>query len=138
MRPSMTEPSPPSLRIPIPQSDSQSTISRRRSVRIHPMSPGTPPSVSISPIDIQSHLYTSLLEARTADVALKVRGSWKAVYRLHRVVLIQAVSPTVLRSWNVHSTLLAGLLPISIHVWVCRVYPKVWTSTFRSRRDCHC
>lgn len=47
---------------------------------------------SLSPVDIQSHLYDSLLEARTADVSLRVRGSWEAVYRLHRVVLIQAVS----------------------------------------------
>jgi hypothetical protein len=52
----------------------------------------TPRSTSISPIDLQSHLYASLLEARTADVALRVRGTWQAVYRLHRVVLIQAVS----------------------------------------------
>lgn len=54
------------------------------------------PSVStISPVDIQSHLYTSLLEGRTADVALRVTGSaWEAVYtyRLHRVIIIQAVS----------------------------------------------
>lgn len=47
---------------------------------------------SLSPVDIQNHLYNSLLEARTADVALRVRGNWEAVYRLHRVVLIQAVS----------------------------------------------
>lgn len=44
----------------------------------------------MSASDIRSHLYSSLLEARTTDVALRVRGSWKAVYRLHRVVLIQA------------------------------------------------
>ena len=50
-------------------------------------------SMSISPVDLQSHLYASLLEARTADVVLRVSGTWKAVYRLHRVVLIQAVSP---------------------------------------------
>jgi hypothetical protein len=43
--------------------------------------------------DLQTHLYMSFLEAKTADVALRVRGSWAAIYRLHRVVLIQAVSP---------------------------------------------
>lgn len=47
---------------------------------------------TLSPVDIQSHLYNSLLESRTADVALRVRGNWEALYRLHRVVLIQAVS----------------------------------------------
>jgi hypothetical protein len=45
-----------------------------------------------SPVDIQHHLYSSFLEASTADVALHVRGSWEAIYRLHRVVLIQSVS----------------------------------------------
>ncbi|KAI5115949.1 hypothetical protein M0805_003114, partial [Coniferiporia weirii] len=43
-----------------------------------------------SPTDIQSHLYHAFLHGRTADVALRVRGSWEGVYRLHRVVLIQA------------------------------------------------
>lgn len=45
-----------------------------------------------SATDIQAHLYNSFLEGKTADVSLHVRGSWEAVYRLHRVVLIQAVS----------------------------------------------
>ncbi|OCH92670.1 hypothetical protein OBBRIDRAFT_790967 [Obba rivulosa] len=43
-----------------------------------------------SPADLQSHLYTSFLNRKTADVALRVQGSWHAVYNLHRVVLIQA------------------------------------------------
>ncbi|TFK40923.1 hypothetical protein BDQ12DRAFT_733284 [Crucibulum laeve] len=43
-----------------------------------------------SPFDIQSHLYAAFLEARTADVALRVRGTWNAVYKLHRVILIQS------------------------------------------------
>src|SRR5882762_8400082 len=97
--------------LPIPQSVSNTATSRRRSTSIHPMDSGSSSS-SISPIDIQSHLYASLLEGRTADVALRVRGTWQAVYRLHRVVLIQAVSPTVssvmVRFVNL---LLAGLLP---------------------------
>ncbi|KAG6852517.1 hypothetical protein C0991_011264 [Blastosporella zonata] len=43
-----------------------------------------------SAADIQNHLYTSFLEGSTADVALRVHGSWDAIYKLHRVVLIQS------------------------------------------------
>ncbi|KAG6814427.1 hypothetical protein H0H92_007430 [Tricholoma furcatifolium] len=43
-----------------------------------------------SPVDIQNHLYASFLEGSTADVALRVHGSWVAIYKLHRVVLIQS------------------------------------------------
>ncbi|KAI0638951.1 hypothetical protein C8Q77DRAFT_1045670 [Trametes polyzona] len=50
-----------------------------------PASPTRP-----SPNDLQSHLYASFLQRKTADVALRISGSWNAVYRLHRVVLIQA------------------------------------------------
>ncbi|KAI0825247.1 hypothetical protein BC628DRAFT_1320366 [Trametes gibbosa] len=50
-----------------------------------PASPTRP-----SPSDLQSHLYASFLQRKTADVALRISGSWHAVYRLHRVVLIQA------------------------------------------------
>ncbi|KAF9229730.1 hypothetical protein BS17DRAFT_771837 [Gyrodon lividus] len=49
------------------------------------MTPG-----SLSTVDLQQHIYNSLLESRTADVALHVRGTWEAVYKLHRVVLIQS------------------------------------------------
>lgn len=45
--------------------------------------------------DIQSHLYRAFLDGRTSDVALHVRGSWEGIYKLHRVVLIQAVSALV-------------------------------------------
>ena len=45
-----------------------------------------------SPRNLQDHLYVSFLEGSTADVALHISGSWQAVYKLHRVVLIQAVS----------------------------------------------
>lgn len=51
-------------------------------------SPG--PSAS----DIQSHLYSSFLQASTYDVAICVTGNWRAVYKLHRVVLIQSVIPS--------------------------------------------
>lgn len=75
-------------RLRIPESDS-SSLPRGQSYRRTGAQHMQP---SLSPVDIQSHLYNSLLEARTADVALRVRGTWEAVYRLHRVVLIQAVS----------------------------------------------
>ncbi|KAI6159488.1 hypothetical protein EDD17DRAFT_1610737 [Pisolithus thermaeus] len=50
------------------------------------MNPGTSPP----PVDLQQHIYNSLLESRTADVALHVRGTWQAIYKLHKVVLIQS------------------------------------------------
>ncbi|PFH54700.1 hypothetical protein AMATHDRAFT_185472 [Amanita thiersii Skay4041] len=51
----------------------------------HPLgSPGP------SAYDIQSHLYLAFLQGRTADVALRITGSWNAIYKLHRVVLIQS------------------------------------------------
>ncbi|KAK7468529.1 hypothetical protein VKT23_003033 [Stygiomarasmius scandens] len=48
------------------------------------------PTTTPTAFDLQSHLYSSFLTRSTADVALKVSGTWSAVYRLHRVVLIQA------------------------------------------------
>lgn len=55
--------------------------------------PGSPAlSNTHSPAALQNHIYSAFLERRTADVALHVRGSWHAIYKLHRVVLIQAVS----------------------------------------------
>ncbi|KAF6766447.1 hypothetical protein DFP72DRAFT_866521 [Ephemerocybe angulata] len=45
---------------------------------------------AIRPVDIQSHLYASFLQGHTADIVLRISGRWKALYRLHRVVLIQA------------------------------------------------
>ncbi|EAU92960.1 hypothetical protein CC1G_03747 [Coprinopsis cinerea okayama7 len=47
-------------------------------------------SQGINAFDIQSHLYSSFLQGRTPDVALRVSGRWHAVYQLHRVVLIQS------------------------------------------------
>ena len=53
----------------------------------------TPDTMAANPPrNLQDHLYTSFLEGSTADVALHVSGSWYAVYKLHRVILIQAVS----------------------------------------------
>ncbi|OBZ79877.1 hypothetical protein A0H81_00294 [Grifola frondosa] len=54
------------------------------------LTPASTSSSRPSPTDLQSHLYDSFLHRKTADVALRVRGSWNAVYKLHRVVLIQA------------------------------------------------
>lgn len=48
-----------------------------------------------SAVEIQSHLYNSLLQASAYDVAIRVTGTWKAVYKLHRVVLIQSVNPKI-------------------------------------------
>jgi hypothetical protein len=43
--------------------------------------------------DIQSHLYNAFLSGDTADISLWIRGDgWDLGYRLHRIVLIQAVS----------------------------------------------
>jgi hypothetical protein len=51
--------------------------------------------------DLQAHLFASLLNGHTADVSLVVRGAaWEGVYRLHRVVLIQAVRSISLRGWS--------------------------------------
>lgn len=50
-------------------------------------------TAALSSFDLQQHIYNSLLESRTADVALHVRGTWEAIYKLHRVVLIQSVRP---------------------------------------------
>lgn len=55
--------------------------------------PGSPALPNApTPAALQNHIYTAFLHRRTADVALHVRGSWHAIYKLHRVVLIQAVS----------------------------------------------
>ena len=49
----------------------------------------SPPT--LSPADIQQHIYNSLVHARTPDVVLNVSGTWFARYKLHRIVLIQSV-----------------------------------------------
>ena len=46
---------------------------------------------SPGPTEIQAHLFSSFIEGRTADVALRIKGTWSAIYKLHKVVLIQAV-----------------------------------------------
>lgn len=48
--------------------------------------------MSNSSADIQTHIFSALLQGTTPDVALRVRGSWGAVYKLHRLILTQSVS----------------------------------------------
>ena len=43
------------------------------------------------PAEFQAHVYNSFLQGTTSDVAIRIRGSWDAIYKFHRVVLIQAV-----------------------------------------------
>ncbi|KAG8220153.1 hypothetical protein J3R82DRAFT_1180 [Butyriboletus roseoflavus] len=62
------------------------------------------PPLSLPPTDLQQHIYNSLLHARTPDVVLNVSGTWRARYKLHRVVLIRAVRPS-------HSDPLSTLTP---------------------------
>jgi hypothetical protein len=57
---------------------------------LHYSPSSSPPFMTRSADDIQRHLYASLLHARTPDVTLRVRASWHATYKLHRVILIQA------------------------------------------------
>ncbi|KAH7345195.1 hypothetical protein B0J17DRAFT_31740 [Rhizoctonia solani] len=73
-----------------PRRPHANTITERPTVA--PQSPGrmlisSPPH---SPRNIQNHLYQMFLEGQTADVAVVVRGSWQALYNLHRVILIQS------------------------------------------------
>jgi hypothetical protein len=57
----------------------------RSSESTEPRSPGHTPQ------QLQNHLYEAFLTGQTADVSLVVRGSWNAIYKLHRIVLTQAV-----------------------------------------------
>ncbi|KAI0307502.1 hypothetical protein B0F90DRAFT_1620846 [Multifurca ochricompacta] len=52
---------------------------------ISPISSPVPP-----PAEFQAHIYNSFLQGKTSDVTLRIRASWDAVYKFHRVVLIQA------------------------------------------------
>jgi hypothetical protein len=81
--------------------------------------------------DLQAHLFASLLQGHTADVSLVVRGSWEAVYMLHRVVLIQAVCLWLfLGTFMLNSSL--GVLPLSLpELWLLRNPKKL----SRQRRD---
>ncbi|KAH9945582.1 hypothetical protein B0H21DRAFT_744355 [Amylocystis lapponica] len=84
-RPSL--PTIPSARLAIPCSVSLPSLRPKFMTTSSPLASGARGS---TPADLQSHLYTSFLQRKTADVALRIRGSWNAVYKLHRVILIQA------------------------------------------------
>ncbi|KAL5534663.1 hypothetical protein ACEPAG_1127 [Sanghuangporus baumii] len=71
-------------------SASVSASSALQCLRVANSDDDTGPDRMPTPSDIQSHLFSAFLSGRTADVALRVRGSWEGTYRLHRVVLIQA------------------------------------------------
>ncbi|KAG2129779.1 hypothetical protein DEU56DRAFT_816658 [Suillus clintonianus] len=58
--------------------------------RLRRSSPPMNTAAALSSVDLQQHIYNSLLESRTADVSLHVHGTWEAIYMLHRVVLIQS------------------------------------------------
>jgi hypothetical protein len=73
-----------------------STLQVKRSVNdllTSSSSPMNSPVVSPvpRPAEFQAHIYDSFLQGRTSDVTLRIRGSWHAIYKFHRVVLIQAV-----------------------------------------------
>ncbi|ELU41491.1 hypothetical protein AG1IA_04478 [Rhizoctonia solani AG-1 IA] len=91
-----------------------------------PQSPGrmlvsSPPH---SPRHIQNHLYQMFLEGQTADVAVVVRGSWQALYNLHRVILIQSVSIPVTRPAT-RSPPISGLLQNTLYHGIPRVSSQV-------------
>ena len=77
-----------------------------------------------SPADLQSHLYASFLEAKTPDVTLHVRGQWQAKYRLHRVVLIQAVSLSYLTNVAYTHFHVLGIFSLVIYGWILRIIPE--------------
>ncbi|KZT52782.1 hypothetical protein CALCODRAFT_76772 [Calocera cornea HHB12733] len=55
----------------------------------HSPSSGPGPSRAMSP-SLLDHLHASFLSGRAADVTLRVLGPWRAEYRMHKVVLLQA------------------------------------------------
>lgn len=69
---------------------------------------------------LQSHLYEAFLSGETADISLRVSGSWNAVYRLHRIVLTQAV-----RSARDLKYGLTNLSPISLGVLSFSLYLRI-------------
>lgn len=72
-------------------------------------------STGPSAADIQTHLYASFLQASTYDVALRVSGSWSAIYKLHRVVLIQSAGP-LSASFDPHTySFRSGVFQVALH-----------------------
>lgn len=94
------------------------------------------PARGASPADLQNHLYQSFLSRKTADVALRIRGSWHAIYRLHRVVLIQAVrelySAYILSGIDLLRCL--GVLSVPLHVRLLREQVQTLGEAYRGGR----
>lgn len=66
--------------------------------------------------EIQNHLYQAFLSGDAADISVRIGGSWNAEYKLHRLVLTQAVSSD---SWQLTSlTKHLGILSVSLHIWL--------------------
>lgn len=95
------------------------------------------PTRGASPADLQSHLYQSFLSGKTADVALRIRGSWHAIYRLHRVVLIQAVRALhlvyMLCGGDVSNS--QGVFPISLRLRLLRGQVQILGAAYRAGCD---
>lgn len=77
-----------------------------------------------SPRNIQNHLYQMFLEGQTADVAVVIRGSWEALYNLHRVILIQSVCVLSLTRPTLANAR-AGLLSLAVYKRFSRVVAQV-------------
>lgn len=95
------------------------------------------PTRGASPADLQNHLYQSFLSHQTADVALRIQGSWHAIYRLHRVVLIQAVCGLhlayMLGGIDISQSL--GVLPISLRLRLLREQVQILGAAYRDGCD---
>jgi hypothetical protein len=77
--------------------------------------------------DLQDHLYDSFLHGSASDITIYVVGTWEAHYRLHRVVLTQAVRLSCLRRlcWNLILDSLQGF------------FNSLFTSGFRESSQKH-
>lgn len=95
--------------------------------RLRRSSPPMNTAAALSSVDLQQHIYNSLLESRTADVSLHVYGTWEAIYKLHRVILIQSVRKALVSRppTKLLTRLLAGVLQLAIHSGL----PRVLTQT---------
>ncbi|KAG9127367.1 hypothetical protein FRC07_014531 [Ceratobasidium sp. 392] len=76
--------------VPAPRRPHSNTITGERPAASAPRSKMLVTSPPHSPRHIQNHLYQMFLEGQTADVSVVIRGSWEALYKLHRVILIQS------------------------------------------------
>jgi hypothetical protein len=81
-----------------------------------------PPGPSAT--DIQSHLYNSFIHASTYDVAIRVSGrTWRAIYKLHRVVLIQSVRSYILQA--VFSLTIPARVSFALYLRLASLNPRL-------------